>query len=259
MVRMKIVSWNVNGIRAASGKGFLDYFEAANADVFCIQEIKANSDQVPKMLLSPSGYNSWWHSAEKKGYSGTAFWSKKTPDKVEILGREEFDAEGRMQLIHFGNLVLLNGYFPNSQPEGKRLDYKLRFNEAVKACGDALVAQGMTVVVMGDFNVSHKAIDLARPKENEKNPGYLPEERAWMDSFIGGGWTDTFRIFEKNPHHYTWWSYRSGARARNIGWRLDYFCVNDTSRDIVLSSIIKPDVLGSDHCPIELEIDGSAL
>lgn len=252
---MKIISWNVNGIRAAHKKGFLDYFSSINADIFFIQETKAQPDQLPKELHSPSGCKSWWQSAQKKGYSGTAFWSKKMPDEVENLGIDEFDAEGRMQVVHFGNLTILNGYFPNSQAEGARLDYKLGFNKAVKERGDKLAAQGKTVIVTGDFNVSHKPIDLARPKENEKNPGYLPEERAWMDSFIDNGWTDTFRMFEKGPHHYTWWSYRGGARDRNVGWRLDYFCVNDSAKNQVRSSLIHSDIRGSDHCPIELELE----
>ena len=252
---MKIISWNVNGVRAAQKKGLMDYLAESDADVFCIQETKAQLDQLPKEIYAPPGYGSWWHSAERKGYSGTAFWAKRQPDSVETLGAEEFDIEGRLQVVRFGDLVLLNGYFPNSQAEGARLDYKLGFNAAMKARADALAAEGRTVVVTGDFNVSHKPIDLARPKENEGNPGYLPEERAWMDSFIGGGWTDTFRMFEKGPNHYSWWSYRGGARQRNVGWRLDYFCVNDASADRVKASIIRPEVTGSDHCPVELEIE----
>ena len=252
---MKIISWNVNGVRAAHKKGLMDFLAESNADVFCIQETKANLDQLPKEIYAPAGYESWWHSAERKGYSGTAFWSKKQPDAVEPLGMEEFDSEGRLQIIRFGDLALLNGYFPNSQAEGARLNYKLGFNKAMKDRADALAAEGLTVVVTGDFNVSHKPIDLARPKENEGNPGYLPEERAWMDSFIGGGWTDTFRIFNKEPGQYSWWSYRGGARDRNVGWRLDYFCVNNASADSVKSSIIRPEVPGSDHCPVELVIE----
>ncbi|OQX30075.1 MAG: exodeoxyribonuclease III [Spirochaeta sp. LUC14_002_19_P3] len=250
---MKILSWNVNGVRAAHGKGLMDYLQTVKADVFCIQETKAHPDQLSEEIHSPSGYQSWWNSAEKKGYSGTAFWSKRTPDEVRTLGIDEFDSEGRMQIIHFGNLVILNGYFPNSQAEGARLDYKLGFNHAVKKEGDALAAEGKMVIITGDYNVSHKPIDLARPKENENNPGYLPEERAWMDSFIDNGWTDTFRMFEKGPNHYTWWSYRAGARARNIGWRLDYFCVNDAAANQVQKSLIHPEITGSDHCPIEME------
>ncbi len=245
----------MNGVRAAAKKGLMDFLSASEADVFCIQETKAHLEQLGKEIFRPAGYESWWHSAEKRGYSGTAIWAKKAPDSLETLGEAEFDAEGRMQVARFGNLVVMNGYFPNSQAEGARLDYKLRFNAAVKMRADALVKEGYTVTVTGDFNVSHKPIDLARPKENEKNPGYLPEERAWMDSFIEGGWTDTFRMFESGPNHYSWWSYRGGARARNVGWRLDYFCVNDSAADAVKSSTILPEVTGSDHCPVMMEID----
>ncbi len=252
---MKIISWNVNGVRAASKKGLMDFLVSSEADVFCIQETKASLEQLGKEIYAPAGYQSWWQSAERKGYSGTALWARNEPDSLETLGVEEFDNEGRVQVARFGRLVVINCYFPNSQAEGARLDYKLRFNEAVKKRADALVAEGCTVTVTGDFNVSHKPIDLARPKENEKNPGYLPEERAWMDSFIDGGWTDTFRMFETGPNHYSWWSYRGGARARNVGWRLDYFCVNDAAADRVKSSLILPEITGSDHCPVSMEID----
>jgi exodeoxyribonuclease-3 len=253
---MKIISWNVNGVRAAHKKGLMDYIAAADADVFCIQETKAHLEQLSKEIYAPEGYQSWWQSAERRGYSGTAIWAKREPDSLEPLGVEEFDNEGRMQVAIFGDMAILNGYFPNSQAEGARLTYKLGFNAAVKQRADALAAEGKTVIVTGDFNVSHKPIDLARPKENEGNPGYLPEERAWMDSFIDGGWTDTFRMFDEGPENYTWWSYRGGARSRNVGWRLDYFCVNDASTQRVRSSVIHPEVTGSDHCPISLVIDG---
>ncbi len=252
---MKIISWNVNGVRAAHKKGLIDFMTSSDADVFCIQETKAHLEQLTKEIFAPDGYESWWHSAERRGYSGTAIWAKKQPDSLEALGVEEFDNEGRMQVALFGDVAVLNGYFPNSQAEGARLDYKLRFNAAVKERADTLAAAGKTVVVTGDFNVSHKPIDLARPKANEKNPGYLPEERAWMDSFIDGGWTDTFRMFETGPQQYTWWSYRMNARARNVGWRLDYFCVNDDAVKRVTSSKILPEVTGSDHCPVVLELN----
>ena len=251
---MKIISWNVNGVRAAHKKGLMDYIATTDVDVFCIQETKAQKDQLSQDIIAPPGYQSWWHSAERKGYSGTALWAKQQPDSVETLGVDEFDAEGRMQVVRFGDVVILNGYFPNSQAEGKRLDYKLGFNAAVKERADALAAQGLTVAVCGDFNVSHKPIDLARPKENEGNPGYLPEERAWMDSFIDGGWCDTFRLFDQESQRYTWWSYRGGARQRNVGWRLDYFCVNQASVERVKSANIHPEILGSDHCPVSLEL-----
>ena len=251
---MKIISWNVNGIRAAFKKGLMDFLQASDAEIFCIQETKAQLEQLPKEIYAPTGYDSFWHSARKKGYSGCAFWSRRKPDEVEDMGIEDFDAEGRLQVVYFGNLVLLNGYFPNSRAEGVRLDYKLAFNSALKERADGLVSKGKTVLVTGDFNVSHKPLDLARPEENKNNPGYLPEERAWMDSFIGGGWTDTFRIFEPGPGHYTWWSYRGNARSRNAGWRLDYFCINNEAVERVQSSTILNEVQGSDHCPIALEI-----
>jgi len=252
---MKIVSWNVNGVRAACKKGLMEFIAVSNADIFFIQETKARLEQLERGIYAPAGYKSWWRSAEKRGYSGTAFWARKQPDAIEILGVEEFDSEGRVQVVFFGNLALMNCYFPNSQPEGARLGYKLGFNGAIKKYADELVAAGKTVMIIGDYNVAHKPIDLARPKENEKNPGYLPEERAWMDSLIAGGWIDTFRMFENGPSHYTWWSYRTNARANNVGWRIDYFCINDAAAKRVKSSRIMPDISGSDHCPIVLELN----
>ncbi len=252
---MKIISWNVNGVRAASQKGLLEFIQTSRAEVFCIQETKAQPDQLKKHIRHLPGYQSFWNSAERKGYSGTAIWTRRTPDSIDTLGVEEFDSEGRVQLIHMGQTVLFNMYFPNSQMEGRRLDYKLRFNRTIEDTAAELVKQGKTVILTGDFNVAHRPIDLARPQENEHNPGYLPEERAWMDAFLNHGWVDTFRLFEKGPHHYTWWSYRGGARSRNIGWRLDYFCVNHAAAPQVRASRILPDITGSDHCPVELEID----
>lgn len=252
---MKIVSWNVNGVRAACKKGLMEFITASDVDFFFIQETKAHLEQLSREVYAPAGYQSWWQSAEKRGYSGTAFWARKQPDAIELLGVKEFDSEGRVQVVFFDNLALLNCYFPNSQIEGARLEYKLGFNVAVKKRADKLVDAGKTVAIIGDYNVAHKPIDLAHPKANEKNPGYLPEERAWMDSFIAGGWTDTFRIFENGPNHYTWWSYRANARQNNVGWRIDYFCVNDASAGRVKSSRIMPDINGSDHCPIAMELN----
>ena len=255
ILSMRIISWNVNGVRAACKKGLMDFISTSDADVFVIQETKAHLEQLGREVYAPAGYKSWWYSAEKRGYSGTAFWAKKQPDAINPLGVEEFDSEGRAQVVFFGNLALLNCYFPNSQYQGVRLGYKLGFNRAVKKRGDDLVDAGKTVIITGDYNVAHRPIDLARPKENEKTPGYLPEERAWMDSFISGGWTDTFRVFETGPNHYTWWSYRTNARAHNIGWRIDYFCIDDASAGRVESSGIMSNIGGSDHCPIVLELN----
>ncbi|MCR5061770.1 MAG: exodeoxyribonuclease III [Treponema sp.] len=255
---MKIISWNVNGIRAVEKKGFKEWLLASGADVVCIQETKAHPGQLAPELLSPSGegveYKSYFHSAKKPGYSGTAIYSKTEPDSVEPMGDERFDDEGRVTIAKFGKLAVISAYFPNSQEAGARLDYKLAFCDAMLKKCDELVAAGFDIVLCGDYNIAHKPIDLANPKTNEGNPGYLPEERAWMDTFTSAGYVDTFRHFCAEPKMYTWWSYRFHAREKNVGWRIDYQCVNPSFIDKVKSSTILADVMGSDHCPIQIEI-----
>lgn len=255
---MKIISWNVNGIRAVEKKGFKEWLLASGADVVCIQETKAHPGQLAPELLSPSGegveYKSYFHSAKKPGYSGTAIYSKTEPDSVEPMGDERFDDEGRVTIAKFGQLAVISAYFPNSQEAGARLDYKLAFCDAMLKKCDELVANGFDIVLCGDYNIAHKPIDLANPKTNEGNPGYLPEERAWMDTFTSAGYVDTFRHFCAEPKMYTWWSYRFHAREKNVGWRIDYQCVNPSFIDKVKSSTILADVMGSDHCPIQIEI-----
>lgn len=255
---MKIISWNVNGIRAVEKKGFKEWLLASGADVVCIQETKAHPGQLAPELLSPSGegveYKSYFHSAKKPGYSGTAIYSKTEPDSVEPMGDERFDDEGRVTIAKFGKLAVISAYFPNSQEAGARLDYKLAFCDAMLKKCDELVANGFDIVLCGDYNIAHKPIDLANPKTNEGNPGYLPEERAWMDTFTSAGYVDTFRHFCAEPKMYTWWSYRFHAREKNVGWRIDYQCVNPSFIDKVKSSTILADVMGSDHCPIQIEI-----
>jgi len=252
---MKLRCWNVNGIRAAHKKGFLEWFEEQAADVVCLQETKTQPDQVPEELQHPLKYASTWHSAEKKGYSSVATYSKKEPLSIQLgMGIPEFDREGRVLVTEFPKVTVVNAYFPNSQREGARLDYKLRFCEAMHAFMDELSAKGKHVVLCGDYNIAHTAIDLANPKTNGKNAGYLPEERAWMDTFLGAGYIDTFRHFCEDPHHYTWWSYRGDVRARNIGWRIDYFGVNPELIDRVKHAGIQAEVMGSDHCPISLDL-----
>lgn len=248
----KLVSWNVNGIRAAEGKGLFQWMDSFKPDVLCLQETKAQREQLKMHFLEREGYSAHFLSAEKKGYSGVALYSRTSPLSIQPLGIEEFDSEGRAMIAEFPDFTIFNCYFPNSQHEGKRLDYKLRFNRALKEKADALVGEGKSVLICGDFNVAHKAIDLTHPKNNEKNPGYLPEERAWMDDFTHGGYTDSFRHFHKEPEQYSWWSYRMKARERNVGWRLDYWCVNDAFMNRVEDSRIHQDVMGSDHCPVEL-------
>lgn len=276
---MKIISWNVNGIRAVEKKGFTDWLLSSDADVICIQETKAHPSQLTQNLLAPgteenvlfpipekasaspvavtdstAAYNSYWSSAKKAGYSGTAIYAKKTPDKVELLGNPEFDDEGRVLSAYFGKTVVISAYFPNSQDKGARLDYKLGFCKAMFEYLNKLVADGYNIVLCGDYNIAHKPIDLANPKANEGNAGYLPEEREWMEFFTTNGFVDTFRKFCAEPKQYTWWSYRFHAREKDIGWRIDYQCVNQSFADKVNYSKILKDVMGSDHCPIEIEI-----
>ena len=250
---MKIISWNVNGIRAAEKKGLFSWLDMCGADMVCLQETKAQPGQLDEKF-TPPGWHVSWASAERKGYSGTVIYSRTEPDEIELLGDDDFDREGRTLIHKYRDITLINCYFPNSQSEGARLDYKLAFNQAVQEKSDSLGEKGENVVICGDFNVAHKPIDLTHPKNNEKNPGYLPEERAWMDQFLEGGYKDTFRMFHPEPEHYTWWSYRMNARARNVGWRIDYFCVNDSFAGRIEDSLIQPDVMGSDHCPILLKI-----
>lgn len=254
---MKIQSWNVNGIRAAAKKGFEKWFADSGSDVVCLQETKATRDQLDLFLINPKGYHSVWHSAEKAGYSGTAIYSKDEPTNVQIgMGIPEFDREGRVLIAEYKrkghDVAVINAYFPNSQREHARLGYKLEFCDAMLKLCQSYVKKGTNVVLCGDYNIAHEPIDLKNPKQNENNAGYLPEERAWMTKFLGAGYVDTFRHFEKGPGHYSWWSYRPGVREKNIGWRLDYHCVNQELADRVKSSSIHPTVIGSDHCPVEL-------
>ena len=257
---MNIISWNVNGIRAVEKKGFIEWLLNCGADVVCIQETKANPSQLSEELLAPKSadgsvsYESYFSSAKKAGYSGTAIYTRTKPDAVEILGDERFDDEGRVIIAKYGKLAVISAYFPNSQDAGARLDYKLAFCEAILKKCDSLKTEGFNIVLCGDYNIAHKPIDLANPKSNEKNPGYLPEERAWMDVFTASGYTDTFRHFCKEPAQYTWWSYRFHAREKNIGWRIDYQCVNDDFIGNVCSSKILSNIEGSDHCPVEISL-----
>lgn len=257
----RLVSWNVNGIRAASRKGFFDWLSSASPDILCLQETKASPDQLGEEFLAASDgkggvYRCHWAQAKKKGYSGVAIYSKKEPRKVDFLGVDEFDDEGRVLAADFGEIVVISAYFPNSQDAGARLDYKLRFCDAVLARADKIRKSGAHVVVAGDYNIAHKPIDLANPEANEGNPGYLPEERAWMDRWIGEGYADSFRHFDPSPAKYTWWTYRvPGARDRNIGWRLDYHCVDEGLLPRCTAAAIHPEVPGSDHCPVSLDLE----
>lgn len=252
---ISIASWNVNGIRAAEGKGLFQWMQNQSADVVCLQETKISADQLTENYTAQAGYTAYFQSAQRKGYSGVAVYTKIQPLLVSTLGIKEFDDEGRTLVVEYPGFVLINAYFPNSQEEGARLQYKLDFCSAVQEFCVKLVESGKHVVICGDFNIAHTPIDLANPKANEKNPGYLPEERAWMDAFISSGFVDTFRMFCKDPGNYTWWTYRFNARAKNIGWRIDYFFVDEGFKNHVVSSRILSAVTGSDHCPVLLEIE----
>lgn len=250
----KIISWNVNGLRAAVRNGFLEWLAQCGADIVCIQELRATPDQLTDIGEQVHGYRPLWQPAEKKGYSGVAAFVRQDPEVVQVMGRAEFDAEGRVQVLHYKDLALVNAYFPNSQPERARIDYKLAFCHAATSLCNTLRDSGKSVVLCGDYNIAHTEIDLARPKQNEESPGYLPEEREAMTRFLAQGYMDTFRHLHPEPGHYTWWSYRGGARRNNVGWRIDYHCVDTASIKRVKESIILPDVMGSDHCPVSITI-----
>lgn len=252
---MKVITWNVNGIRAAETKGLFQWMKIEQADFLCIQETKAQEEQLTKKFKEQAGYKVYFSDAEKRGYSGTAIYTKHEPLNVTTLGVEEFDAEGRTVVLEYNSFVIISAYFPNSQEKGKRLDYKLRFCDAILDYANKIVASGKDVLLCGDYNIAHTEIDLANPKTNTQNPGFLPEERAWMTKFLEAGYTDTFRQFNQEGGNYTWWSYRSNARERNIGWRIDYTCINENSKDKIKSAKIHDNVFGSDHCPYEVIVD----
>lgn len=255
---MKIISWNVNGLRSVQRKNFAQWFENEKADVVCLQEIKISEDAIKKdeMFYHPSRYHSHWHFAKKPGYSGLVIYSKKDPDAHrQGLGIAQFDDEGRWLEADYGGITLITSYFPNSQREGVRLPYKLAFLSAAEKRLEQLRKKGREVVICGDLNIAHTEIDLKNPKTNTKNAGFLPEERAWMEKMISKrGWIDAFRKFEKGGGHYTWWSYRPGIRERNIGWRLDYFLTNPEAEERIKKMQHLPEVMGSDHCPIRLTL-----
>jgi exodeoxyribonuclease-3 len=253
---MKILSWNVNGIRAIHKKGFLDWMQKEDPDILCIQETKANPEQLPGELLNIRGYHSYFASSTvKKGYSGVAIYSKQEPRKVHYgYGIERFDAEGRILIAEYPEFTLINNYYPNGQNGEERLKYKMEFYDAFLNAVEKIHKAKKNIIICGDVNTAHKEIDLARPKENETVSGFLPMEREWIDKFISKGYVDTFRMFNQNGENYTWWHLVTRARERNVGWRIDYFFINEEYKDHVKNAFIMPDVMGSDHCPIGIEL-----
>lgn len=255
---MRLVSWNINGIRAAVNKGLLDFLATCRADVVCLQETKADPTALPPAVLFPPGYQSYWAAAQRPGYSGVATYCRQPVTGWRAgLGIARFDVEGRVVVTDLGSIELYNVYFPNGERSDERLAYKLDFYAAFLEHVDARLKEGRPVIFCGDVNTAHREIDLARPKENAKRSGFLPEERAWIDACLASGWVDTFRLlYPDKTDAYSWWDQRTGARARNIGWRIDYFFVPQSLVDRVKDAGISPEVTGSDHCPVWLEIDG---
>ena len=252
---MKLISWNVNGVRAVVKKGFLDWLDQEQPDILCLQETKAHVDQLTAEILTDHGYHTFWHSGERRGYSGVATFCKEEPLYVqEGLGIERYDAEGRVLLTEHENFLLYNIYFPNGQKDDERLQYKLDFYDELLPIINEQVESGNNVVVTGDWNTAHHPIDLARPKQNVNTSGFMPIEREKLDMYVENGWIDTFRLFHPEGDRYSWWTYRFGARERNVGWRIDYFFVNEGFLDNVEDADIHDEVMGSDHCPVSLEL-----
>lgn len=250
---MKLISWNVNGIRACLNKGFEEFFNQIDADIFCIQETKCQQEQVE---LEFENYSSYWNSAEKKGYSGTAIFTKKKPINVTYgIGIEEHDKEGRIITLEFENFYLVNNYTPNSKRELERLDYRMKWEDEIRKYLLELNKK-KTVIMCGDLNVAHEEIDLKNPKQNRQNAGFTDEERSKMTELLSAGFTDTFRyLYPEKENEYTWWSYMGHAREKNIGWRIDYFIVSKDAEKQIREAKIYQEIMGSDHCPVELDIE----
>lgn len=258
---MKLISWNVNGLRSVHRNNYWKDFLKINADIFCLQETKASPEQLPQEVREVSGYYSYFSSSKiKKGYSGVATYSKIKPEKVEHgMGIKKFDDEGRIVTTYFKNFVLLNVYFPNGGGGSERLKYKFDFYDAFLEHAEILRrVQGKKIIFCGDVNTAHEEIDLARPKENEENTGFLPEERAWIDEVVRAGYIDTFRHFYSHKTGaYSYWDMKSRARDRNVGWRIDYFFVSPDLKNKLKSAFILSDILGSDHCPVGIDLNAA--
>jgi exodeoxyribonuclease-3 len=255
---LRLFSWNVNGLRAAVRKGFLDWFHGTEPDVLAVQEVRAIPDQLDDEVLQPEGYRVFFHPGQRRGYSGVALYTRRQPGAVTLggLGDPAFDGEGRLIIADYGEFVLYNGYFPNGGHDLSRVSYKLAFSEAVLQRAENLRRAGRSIVICGDVNTAHSEIDLANPRSNTTNTGFLPEERAWVSRLIDHGYVDVFRQRHPGePGHYTWWSNRRGVRERNVGWRIDYFFISPDLERRVVDARIHSRVMGSDHCPIELVLE----
>lgn len=252
---MRIVTYNVNGLRAALSKGFIEWLQAVQPDMICLQEIKSQADQLDLELFRTMGYEPYLYPAQKKGYSGVAILSRHQPDRiVEGMGMEAYDFEGRSIRLDFGDWSLLSTYFPSGSSGEERQEFKMKFLADYQAYINELRKERPKLVVCGDYNICHRAIDIHNPVSNAKSSGFLPEEREWMEQFLNSGFVDTFRHLNKDPHHYTWWSYRAGARGKNLGWRIDYACITENLQDHLQRAVILPAAMHSDHCPVMIEL-----
>lgn len=254
-IMARIISYNVNGIRAAIKKGFLEWIQAAAPDIVLLQETKAQPDQVPVFDFEMMGYRTYWHSAEKKGYSGVAILTKIEPDRVIAgMGNPTYDREGRFIRADFGDISVVSVYHPSGSSGEERQAFKMKWLDDFREYVNELKKERPNLVISGDYNICHKPIDIHDPVRNATVSGFLPEEREWMSAFLSDGFVDSFRHFNQEPDNYSWWSYRAGARARNLGWRIDYHMVTDTIKDTMERAAILPQANHSDHCPVLLEI-----
>ncbi|HMK35556.1 MAG TPA: exodeoxyribonuclease III [Desulfomonilaceae bacterium] len=257
---IKLLSWNVNGIRSAHKKGFLEWLAATAPEILCVQETKVQPDQIPRALMEAEGYASHWHYANKKGYSGVALYTRMKPLSVDFsMGIPRFDEEGRFMRVDFSDFILFNVYFPNGKMGPERLKYKMEFYEAFVDLLESIRKTNNRLIFVGDVNTAHNEIDLARPKENAKVSGFLPVERAWMDKVVSLGYIDTFRRMHPDAVEYSWWDMKTRARQRNVGWRIDYVFVTDEMIDSVKDAFILGEVTGSDHCPVGIDVATSGL
>ncbi|KYC51851.1 MAG: exonuclease III [Candidatus Methanofastidiosum methylothiophilum] len=255
MKKTRLISWNVNGLRSVAKKGFVEFLLKDSPDILCIQETKAREEDVPQELKEIKGYYGYFSSPERKGYSGVGIYTKEKPLNVERnFGNPKFDSEGRALILTYPNYILLNVYFPNGKMSKERLQYKMDFYDMFFNYTKSMLENGNKIIVCGDVNTAHKEIDIARPKENEKISGFLLEERAWIDKFLEAGFIDTFRHFNKDPGNYSWWDYKSKARERNVGWRIDYFYISNNLLNNLNSAFILNQIMGSDHCPVGIDL-----
>ncbi|MGQ0827510.1 MAG: exodeoxyribonuclease III [Bacteroidota bacterium] len=252
----KIISYNLNGIRSAMSKGLMDWLKAADPDILCVQEIKADPTQLDLTVFENAGYNHYWHPAQKKGYSGVAVFTKRKPDHVEYgCGMKLYDDEGRVIRADYGDVSLLNVYHPSGSSGELRQAFKMQWLSDFQKYIDVLKKERPKLIICGDYNICHQPIDIHNPKSNANSSGFLPEERQWIDGFMKSGFIDSFRHFNKEPHNYSWWSFRANARAKNLGWRIDYHLVSTNLEPLLKRATILPEARHSDHCPVVIEID----